>query len=192
VWLNFCRRNSDSAEIHRYVAARVTRAAAAIVLVMHASAAAQDVTEPALKAAYIYNFIKFTDWPADALAPRAPLAICVAGDPEIAVALERAVKTRKYGDHALTVLRLTDGGQTRGCHVMWASQLPPKQAASLVAAVRDTPVLTIGDIDGFTGFGGIAFFYFEHGQLRFYVDTAAVKRARLEISSRLLTLSNKP
>ncbi len=50
------------------------------------------------------------------------------------------------------------------------SGVTPAQAAQLVAGVRDLPVLTISDLDGFTELGGIAQFFFEHGQLRFSVS----------------------
>ena len=57
-------------------------------------AVAQDVTEPALKAAFIYNFAKFTEWPGDS-AGREPFVICVLGDAAVGDALERAVKGRR-------------------------------------------------------------------------------------------------
>ena len=55
-------------------------AALAILLLMPLPAAAQDVTEPALKAAFIYNFAKFTEWPADVMTTAEPLSLCVLGD----------------------------------------------------------------------------------------------------------------
>ena len=58
-----------------------------------------------------------------------------------------------------------------------------------MANLHDTPVLTISDLDGFTDIGGIAQFYFEQGRLRFTIRVQSVKRARLEISSRLLALA---
>ena len=63
------------------------------------------------------------------------------------------------------------------------------QAATLVAGLRDAPVLTISDVEGFTQLGGIAQFFFEHGQLRFNVHAESARRARLQISSRLLALA---
>jgi hypothetical protein len=63
------------------------------------------------------------------------------------------------------------------------------QATQVVAGLRDLPILTISDIDGFAEKGGIAQFFFERGQLRFFVHLEAVKRSRLQISSRLLALA---
>ena len=67
------------------------------------TAAAQDVTEPALKAAFIYNFAKFTEWPADAMAAGAPFVLCVLGDAAVGDALERAVKGRVLAGHSMGV-----------------------------------------------------------------------------------------
>ena len=85
--------------------------AIAIMLLMPMTAAAQDVTEPALKAAFIYNFAKFTEWPADAIAAGAPLVLCVLGDAAIGGALERAVKGRTLAGHSIGVSQAAPDGR---------------------------------------------------------------------------------
>ena len=77
----------------------------------------------------------------------------------------------------------------RGCHILYVSGVTSGQATLLVAGLRDLPVLTISDAEGFMALGGIAQFFFEHGRLRFSVDLGSAKRARLQISSRLLALA---
>jgi hypothetical protein len=150
---------------------------------------AQDVTEPALKAAYIYNFARFTEWPRDAVANDAPLVMCVLGDGAVGTALEQTVKGRTLGGHFLSVLRLTIIGPKQICHVLYVTGVTVDRAAQLIAGVRELPVLTISDIEGFTERGGIARFFFEHGRLRFSVQVEAAKRAGLQISSKLLVLA---
>ena len=71
-------------------------AALALLLLMPIPSAAQDVTEPALKAAFIYNFAKFTEWPADVMTTAEPLLLCVLGDAAIGDALERAVRAARW------------------------------------------------------------------------------------------------
>ena len=166
------------------------RAAIAILLLTPMPAAAQDVTEPALKAAFIYNFAKFTEWPADVMPAGEPLLLCVLGDAAIGEALERAVKGRTLAGHSMGVSQSAPAGPPRGgCHILYVSGVTASQAAKLVAGLRDAPVLTISDVEGFTQLGGIAQFFFEHGQLRFKFTLEAAKRARLQISSRLLALA---
>lgn len=165
-------------------------AALALLLLMPLPAAAQDVTEPALKAAFIYNFAKFTEWPADVMTTAAPLHLCVLGDPAIGDALERVVQGRTLAGHSIEVSRAESAGPPRaGCHILYVSGVTAEQAAKVVVSLRDAPVLTISDVSGFTQLGGIAQFFFKHGQLRFSVQVEAARRARLQISSRLLALA---
>jgi hypothetical protein len=164
--------------------------AIAIVLLTPLCAVAQDVTEPALKAAFIYSFAKFTQWPADAIATGAPLILCVVGDPAIGGALEQAVKGRTLEGHRIGVTQTaSDGPALKGCHIAYVSGLTARQAAEVIAALRDAPVLTISDVEGFTRLGGIAQLFFEHGHLRFNVELESARRARLNISSTLLALA---
>ncbi len=167
---------------------RVGRATIGVFLLMRAFTSAQDVTESALKAAFIYNFVKFTEWPTDVVPAGENFVMCVLGDTAVAEALERAVKTRLLDGHSLTVVQMELGAQ-RVCHVLYVSGVTAGQAAQVVARGRDAPVLTISDLDRFTELGGMVQFFFDQGRLRFSVHLDAVKRARLEISSRLLILA---
>ncbi|MEO8070934.1 MAG: YfiR family protein [Acidobacteriota bacterium] len=176
--------------MHRSLLDVVTRGLFAAALVLTpALASAQDVTEPALKAAFIYNFAKFTEWPADTLGATEPIAMCVVGDLAVSQALERAVKAHMLAGHTISVSFVVPEAPRGVCHVMYVSGLNATQATKLLAGVRDAPVLTIGDLDRFTEFGGVAQFFFEQGQLRFSIDLASARRARLQISSRLLVLA---
>jgi hypothetical protein len=158
----------------------------AVLLLVRVAPSAQDVTEPTLKAAFIYNFAKFTEWPASVVPVAEPLVFCVLGDPAVGDALEQVVKGRVLAGHRIGV---SDAGPPRTCHILYLSGPMAGQAAQLVAGVRDEPVLTMSDVEGFTAMGGIAQCFFEHGQLRFNVRLDSVTRARLRISSRLLSLA---
>ena len=170
----------------------ITRGTIAILLLMGPWASGQDVTEPALKAAFIYSFAKFTEWPADVV-PRAaePFVMCVLGDTAVGNALERLVKGRVLAGHSMAVSQVTPAGPQSTCHVLYLSGVTASQAAQLVARHRDVPVLTISDVEGFTNVGGIAQFFFEQGQLRFTIHVESAKRAHLQISSNLLALAKR-
>jgi hypothetical protein len=165
--------------------------AAILLLLMPAVASLQDVTEPALKAAFIYNFAKFTEWPTDVVPAAAPLVMCVLGDPAVGDALERAVKGRVLAGHSLRVVQVPAAGTKPVCHVLYVSGVTPVNAGRVVVGLRDTAVLTISDVEGFTERGGIAQFFFEQGQLRFSVEVASARRARLQISSMVLELAKR-
>jgi hypothetical protein len=149
---------------------------------------AQDVTEPALKAAFIYNFAKFTDWPGE-IPAGIPFMMCVLGDTAVGDALERAVAGRVLTGRPIVMSRVLANGPKRACSILYVSGVSAAEAGLLVAEVRDVPVLTISDVDGFTQVGGIAEFFFEASQLRFRIRIESAKRAGLQISSRLLIMA---
>jgi hypothetical protein len=168
-----------------------TRCAAAVVAVSVCWAAAgraQDVTEPSLKAAFIYNFAKFTEWPAEGLPLAAAFNACVLGDPAIGDALERSVKGRQLSGHAITVTRLPIDGALRSCHLLYLSGVTSAQIASIAATLRGLPILTIGDADDFSHLG-IAHIFVENGKMRFNLNLELAKRSRLQLSSKLLALA---
>jgi hypothetical protein len=160
----------------------------AVTLLTPLAASAQDVTEPALKAAFIYTFMKFTVWPEPL--PN-PFGICVLGDPAVSDALERVVKDREFAGRPMTVSLVEMSGPRRPCNVLYMSGVTTSQRAQLLAELRDTPVLTISDLAGFTQAGGMAQFFFEGSRLRFDIGLEAVKRSRLQMSSNLLVLARR-
>jgi hypothetical protein len=152
-------------------------------------ARAQDVTEPSLKAAFIYNFAKFTEWPSDVLSGTAPFSACVLGDEPIGNALERSVKGRLLSGHGISVSHVTHDGPLRSCHLLYISGVTAAQAAAILAAVRGAPVLTISDLDDVARLGGIAHMFVENGKMRFDLNLELARRSRLQLSSKLLVLA---
>jgi hypothetical protein len=165
-----------------------TIATVAMVLLCRTVAMAQDVTEPALKAAFIYNFARFTTWPADAPAGD-NFVICVLNDSAVAEALQRAVAGRSLTDRPIVVSAVATSAPKRACRVLYMAGLPVNRVAEVVSELREAPVLTISSIDGFASAGGMTQFFFEHGQLRFRIHLESAKRAGLQISSRLLIMA---
>ena len=162
--------------------------AMALLLLCDRTAWPQDVTEQALKAALVYNFAKFTEWPEDALKATASFTACALGD-DAADALARTVKDRRLLGHAINVLRIKVGGPVRSCHLLYVSGVPPAETAALMAAVRGAPVLTISDAEDFARLGGIAYVFVENGRMRFDVNLDVARHARLQLSSKMLALA---
>jgi len=158
----------------------------AVQLVMSLAAVAQEVTAPALKALYIYNFVKFTEWPV-ALPASEPFVLCVIGDAAVGEALEQAVKGRDVLGRPLVAL--TAASAPKGtCRVLYVSGATVAEAARAIAGLQHSPVLTISDIPGFCDTGGMAQFFFDRGRLSFTIKAEAVKRSGLKMSSQLLIL----
>lgn len=163
-------------------------AALASVLVLCASGAAlaQTATAPELKAVFLYNFAKFTEWPADVLPKDAPLVLCVAGDARVRRALETVTSGRSVEGHKLSVRKVDDKEPLQGCHVLYADDLDVKRATELLERLKGAAVLSVSDFDRFTQLGGTAHLFEENGKMRFAVNLAASQRSRLRLSARLL------
>jgi hypothetical protein len=151
----------------------------------------QDVTEPSLKAAFIYSFAKFTGWPADVLSATSPFVACVLGDERTGDALERAVKGRLLDGHLVKVAMVTVDGPLRSCHLLYVSGITASQATQVAAALRNLPVLTISDMESFATLGGVAYMFVESGKMRFDLNYGLAKRNRLQLSSKLLSLASR-
>jgi uncharacterized protein DUF4154 len=153
------------------------------------AAPAQNVTESSLKAAFIHNFVKFTEWPRDVLPPAAPLVACVISDAAFSDALANYVKGHPVDGHDIVVSRITVEGKARSCHVLYVSGMTVRQAAEVVAHLSAAPVLTLSDVDDFARAGGMAELYIEDGRIRFRINLDSTRRSHLEFSSRLLALA---
>ena len=163
-------------------------AACAITMLWGGYTYAQDVTEGALKGAFLYNFASFTVWPTDFLPPGAPINACIVGDGAVASTLARSSKGRQLAGHDLVVTTPSERA-VNSCHLLYVAAGLARSASQAVTSVAGLPVLTVSDVDEFANLGGIAQFFVEGGKMRFRVNLASAKRARLQLSSRLLSLA---
>jgi hypothetical protein len=162
---------------------------ATIVCAFTSLASAEGLTAAALRAAFLYNFAKFSQWPADALAPGQRLSLCVVGDAAVADALGQTIKGHAIEDHELTVIVLKVDESSAGCHLLYVSASEIKRSAALLLGAKRAPVFTVSDADGFAESGGVAQLIVENDRMRFAVNVAAAHRTRLNISSQLLSLA---
>jgi len=163
---------------------------AVIALSMSVTAAAATAQEQSLEyqveAAYLYNFVKFVDWPSGALGDA--ISICIAGNTPVAAAVEQIVRDEVIGGHSLAVRNIE--APQAACNVVF---VPRGVAASeYLRTARTAPVLTVGESPDFIAQGGIINFVRDAGMMRFEIDQEAARRARLQISSRLLRLARVP
>lgn len=147
-------------------------------------------TEYQVKAAFLYNFAKFVQWPADAFGgPSAPLVICIAGEDPFGNYLTRIVAGKTINGRRLIVEGRPETADFRSCHIVFADVAEKKHLPQILGGLKDAPVLTVGETDGFTQEGGVVNFYLEQNRVRFEINVAAAARGRLKISSKLLALA---
>ena len=166
-------------------------AALAVVLLTGRTAWVQEVTEPSLKAAYLYNFARLTEWRSGALPSGAPLTACVMNDLPVREALIRAVKGRSVSGREIHVLPVQPGGSLQGCHLLYMAGVTPAQGAAIVRAINGSPVLTVSELDSFARKGGVIHLFVRNGKLNFDIDLNLARKSGLQLNSRLLALAEQ-
>jgi hypothetical protein len=150
---------------------------------------ADSVSDREVKAAMLYNFTKFVEWPGGPPSDGAkPLTICVVGRDPFGSVLEQAVADRTVNGKPVRVAR-SQPGETKGCQIVFLSSSESNRVGEMLDALTQTGVLTVSDIEGFAREGGVIGFVLEDSKVRFEINLEAAERARLKISARLLKLA---
>lgn len=146
-----------------------------------------QVTEYQLKAAFLYNFAKFIDWPADAFGgPSAPFTLCIIGaEPYLGAQQTLTGKTIK--GKRIELRQVAGIADTQGCHMLFVGAQAGESMPALSGIGRYT--LTVGETSGFAGHGGVINLTRVDDRVRFEIDRAAGERAGLKLSSQLLRLA---
>src|ERR1035438_8916413 len=143
------------------------------VLVSLTSTGAQGTTsaEYQIKANFLSQFPNFIEWPETAFpSPQALFAVCVIGDFSFGTALAEATQHEAFHNRKISVRRVRKIADMRGCQILFVSRSESSRYAPVLAAVRNSEVLTVGETPEFLVTGGaINFFYDQHG-LQFEVN----------------------
>ena len=175
---------------------RICRPLLAILLLFSpllcAAAAADRSTEYKVKAAYIYNFIKFVKWPADTLPrPTDALTICSATADPLGGALADVLKDKTVEVHPIVLRQIGSEADLKTCQVLFLSGKDPRKATAELAHTHALGLLTIFDDDATATdkASRMISFVFESDRIRFAINQQSVERAGLTISSKLLSLA---
>jgi hypothetical protein len=148
------------------------------------------LSEYRLKAAFIYNFAKFVEWPPEAFADtNSPVIIGIVGENKFGKELDQIVQNKAINGHSLVIKTINNPMEASKCHILFISDSEKKRYTEIVAGLHNTPVLTIGETDSFIGSGGIINFVREENKIRFQINDTAAKAVGLKISSKLLSLA---
>jgi hypothetical protein len=176
------------ARVRSALASAIPAALFAVCATMTATAEAPAAKEHELKAAYIYNFAKFTTWPATSFSsPTAPLVVGIIGNEPVATALASQVKSRTVNGHSVEVRALAANQSIADLHILYAAD--DASLASLQQALATPGLLTIGETARFAARGGIIRFVIDRNHLQFEINSASAKRLDLSLSSQLLMLA---
>lgn len=157
-----------------------------------AALAAEQAAEHRVKAAYLYKFGGYIEWPEEAFANAdSPFVIGVLGADALAEELARIAQGRKFGQRAIVVRKLRDGDPLSGVHVLYVGHTDPQRAAGVLSALRGQPVLTVTASDELGSAGSVINFIVVDNRIRFDVSLAPADRQRLKISSLLLAVARR-
>ena len=160
-----------------------------------ASAQGQDAapSEYQMKAAFLYNFAKYVDWPVSVLPEHAPLVIGVFGEDPFGGALDEILRNKVISGHPLIAKHLTLLREVTNCQVLFISSSEKKHWPEILKALRGHSVLTVSENwDQFTQAGGMIYFFTEERRVCFDINDEAARKANLSISSKLIQLRRKP
>jgi uncharacterized protein DUF4154 len=150
-------------------------------------------TEYQIKAAFLFNFAKFVEWPPSAfVGATSPLIIGVLGQNPFHDDLERTVRNKTVDDHPLVIKEFHSPAEATNCHILFISTSEKKRLHEIMEALKGTTVLTVGETDRFTEDGGMIDFVQQGTKIRFEINNDAAKKAKLKISSKLLNLAWRP
>jgi YfiR/HmsC-like len=142
-----------------------------------------------IKAAFLFNFAQFVEWPANAFAStNAPFCIGVLGDDPFGAALDETVQGETIDNRKIIVRRARQAGDLKNCQMIFVSKSEKKHVAEILSEMDSKPILTVSEVDGFARQGGIINFYLDGTKVRFEIDPSAARSDGLKISSQLLSL----
>jgi len=142
-----------------------------------------------LKAAFLFNFAQFAEWPRTAFTNTdSPLCIGVLGENPFGKALEETVQGETIHGHKLAVRHSRQIEDLKDCQMIFISKSEKSRTAEILSTLRSHPVLSVSEIEGFARRGGVINFYLDGNKVRFEINPAIAQREGLKMSSQLLSL----
>ena len=147
-------------------------------------------TEYQIKAAFLYNFAKFVDWPPQAFTnENSEFVIGILGDNPFGEDLARTVAGKNVNERTIAIQKFTDAAETKNCHILFISTSEKNRLPEVFEKLKGRSILTVGEMERFTESGGIINFVREASKIRFQINDPAAKAIQLKISSKLMSLA---
>ncbi|MGD0282601.1 MAG: YfiR family protein [Dissulfurispiraceae bacterium] len=148
-----------------------------------------QIQEYEVKAAFLFNFARLTEWPPNAFAsPQSNFVICILGGDPFEGNLE-PLMNRTIGGRKVVVKRISNINESIACNLLFIASSEKRRLPEIIAHVRNRPILTVSDMDGFTEEGGMIAFIIKEGRVKFRINLDAAGMTKLNISSYLLEVA---
>lgn len=147
----------------------------------------QVATEYQVKAAYIYNFTKFIEWPQAIVTPA--FTICILGDDPFESAIDRLTAGKTAYGHPIQVRRPKNEAETKQCQMVFVGAADRSKAVKLIEVTQGSPVFTVGESQEFLRIGGMVILSMEGNLVKVTVNKAPTESAGFKVSANLMTLA---
>jgi hypothetical protein len=159
------------------------------ILAMLTCGAQAQSKEYQIKAAFLFNFAQFVDWPSAAFAnTNAPFCIGVLGDDPFGGALDTTIQDEAIGNHKIIIERSQNVEDLKNCQMIFVSKSEKKHIGEILLDLDSKPILKVSEIDGFAQDGGGINFFLAGTKVRFEINPDAAQSDGLKISAQLLSL----
>ena len=155
-------------------------------LLLHAQS---SPTEYQVKAAYLYNFGKFVEWPTRGTTSESSFNICVLGQDPFGSTFGSTLGGENIKGKSVLLKRIPNAQEAVGCHILFISSSEEPRLKEILAALDKTSVLTVSDMPQFTRRGGMIQFVIDANRVRFEVNLTSAERTGLTVSSQLLKVA---
>jgi hypothetical protein len=179
-----------------WISARKFRLLSFALLVLLAQGAPQfaraqsGADEYQVKAAFLFHFAQFLDWPPESLnAADRSLTLCIFDDEPRRQELQSTVEGKPIGARAFHVRLISQPQEIQACNILFLSRDEARRQSAIIKSLRGMPVLTVGETSDFLSDGGMIRFHLDEGKTRFDINLASAESSHLQISSRLLLLA---
>jgi YfiR/HmsC-like len=146
-----------------------------------------------IKAAFLFNFARFVEWPAKAFsATNSPMIIGVLGENPFHDDLAHTIQNKTVDEHSIQVKQFSSLTEATNCQILFISTSEKSRLPKIISGLKGTSVLTVGEMDQFIESGGMINFVIQGSKVRFQINNDAATGASLKISSKLLALAVHP
>jgi hypothetical protein len=150
-----------------------------------------SMAEYQVKALFLCNFIKYVNWPAEAMpAANSPIVIGILGQDNFNDSLTHAVEGKKFNGRAIVIKHLSAGDDLNGCAILFISASEDSRLGEILNKTSTLPILTVGENDSFLQKGGIINFMLKDEKIHLAINLVGAQKANLQISSKLLSVAD--
>jgi hypothetical protein len=143
-----------------------------------------------VKAAFLFHFAQFVDWPPGLMNNSdSPLILCIFDDEPSRQDFQSTIEGKAIGARVLHIRQISQSQEVQGCNILFLSRDEVQRQTAILRSLRGMPVLTVGETDDFLSNGGMIRFHLDQDKIRFDINLDGAESSHLKISSRLLLLA---